>query len=50
MVAGLVPGLNTMFGLVPLFGNDIWLHALLAGIAAYFGWVHRDTATAGDRT
>jgi hypothetical protein len=34
-----------MFGLVPLFGNDIWLHALLAIIAAYFGWMHRDVAT-----
>lgn len=45
MIAGLVPGLNTMFGLVPLFGNDIWLHALLGGVAAYFGWMHRDVAT-----
>jgi hypothetical protein len=45
-VAGLVPGLNTMFGLTPLFGNDVWLHALLAIVAAYFGWVHRDN-TAG---
>lgn len=43
MVAGLVPGLDTMFGLVPLFGNDVWLHALLAAVAAYFGFVHRDT-------
>ena len=41
-VAGLIPGLNTMFGLVPLFGNDVWLHALLAAVAAYFGFVHRD--------
>jgi hypothetical protein len=38
------PGLSTMFGLVPLFGNDIWLHALLAAVAAYFGWMHRDVA------
>jgi hypothetical protein len=45
-VAGIVPGLNTMFGLVPLFGNDIWLHALLALVGAYFGWMHRDAATA----
>jgi hypothetical protein len=44
-VAGFVPGLNTMFGLVPLFGNDIWLHALLASVAAYFGWMHRDVPT-----
>jgi hypothetical protein len=46
MAAGFVPGLDTMFGLVPLFGNDIWLHALLALIAAYFGWVHREAAAA----
>lgn len=44
MVAGLIPALDTMFGLVPLFGNDVWLHALLAAVAAYFGWVHRDAA------
>jgi hypothetical protein len=43
-IAGIIPGLNTMFGLVPLFGNDIWLHALLALVAAYFGWMHRDVA------
>jgi hypothetical protein len=42
LVAGLIPGLNTMFGFVPLFGNDVWLHALLAAPAAYFGFVHRD--------
>jgi len=41
-IAGFVPALQTGFGLVPLWGNDIWLHALLALIAAYFGWLHRD--------
>jgi len=45
-VAGFIPGLNILFGLVPLFGNDIWLHALLALIAAYYGWVQRDTPAA----
>ena len=40
-IAGFVPNLDTLFGLVPLFGNDIWLHALLALVAAYFGWAHR---------
>ena len=30
--------LNTMFGLVPIFGNDVWLHAVTAIVAAYFGW------------
>jgi hypothetical protein len=41
-IAGFVPGLDTGFGLVPLFSNDIWLHALLALAGAYSGWVHRD--------
>ena len=38
-VMGLVPGLNTTFGLVPIYGHDVWLHALLAIVAAYFGFV-----------
>lgn len=45
-VMGLVPGLNTTFGLVPLFGHDIWLHILLAAPAAYFGFMRRDSGTA----
>ena len=43
-VMGLVPGLDTTFGMVPLFGNDVWLHLVLAVPAAYFGFVHRDNA------
>ena len=37
----------TMLGIVPfidafpLYSNDIWLHALMTMVAAYFGWVHR---------
>ena len=46
-VLGLLPATNTTFGLIPIYGNDVWLHALLALVAAYFGWVNRDTA--GDR-
>ena len=37
-VMGLIPGLHTVFGLVPLHGHDVWLHAGTAAIAAYFGW------------
>jgi hypothetical protein len=44
-VMGLVPALYTTFGLIPLYGNDVWLHAVLAIVAAYFGWMNRDTAT-----
>jgi hypothetical protein len=35
---GLVPALNTLFGLVPIHGHDVWLHAGTAVAAAYFGW------------
>jgi hypothetical protein len=41
-VMGLVPGLDTTFGLVPLFSHDVWLHAVLAAGAAYFGFIHRE--------
>lgn len=37
-VMGLIPGLKSTFGLVPLHGHDVWLHALTAIAAAYFGW------------
>jgi hypothetical protein len=37
-VFGLVPQLNTVFGLVPIHGHDVWLHAGIAAVAAYFGW------------
>jgi hypothetical protein len=40
-LAGYVPGLDDMFGALPLYGNDTWLHLLLALVAAYFGWVNR---------
>lgn len=40
-ILGLIPGLNTLFGLVPIYGHDVWLHALSALIAAYFGFVAR---------
>ena len=46
-VMGLVAGLRTTFGLIPLYGADVGLHAVLAIVAAYFGWINRDTA--GDR-
>ena len=37
-VMGLVPGLHTVFGLLPLHGHDVWLHAGTAALAACFGW------------
>ena len=43
-VMGLIPVLNTTFGLVPLFGHDVWLHAGTAALAAYFGFSQRTEA------
>jgi hypothetical protein len=40
-VMGLFPGLDTTFGLIPLFGHDVWLHALTAAGAGYFGFAAR---------
>jgi hypothetical protein len=39
VVLGLLPATNTTFGLIPIWGNDVWLHALIAAGAAYFGFV-----------
>jgi len=41
-VMGLFPVLDTFFGLAPLHGHDIWLHAITAVAGAYFGWFHRE--------
>lgn len=37
-VLGLIPRVNTVFGLVPLHGHIVWFHAVLAVGAAYFGF------------
>ncbi|RYG71491.1 DUF4383 domain-containing protein [bacterium] len=52
-VMGLIPVLNTVFGLVPIHGNDVWLHALLAIVAAVFGFSRVNdspTSTTADTT
>jgi hypothetical protein len=36
---GFFPGLNTTFGLIPLFSHDIWLHVLTTIATAYFGFL-----------
>lgn len=49
-VMGLIPMLRTVFGLIPLYGHDVWLHIVLAVVAAYFGWgVRADTGVAAER-
>ncbi len=44
---GLIPNLNTVFGLIPIHTHDVWLHGLTAAAAAYFGW--REPAMSRER-
>ena len=37
-LAGLVPGLDAMYGTLPIHGPDVWLHGTTAVLAAYFAW------------
>jgi hypothetical protein len=41
-VLGLIA--RSTFGLIPIGGNNIWLHALLGVVLAYFGFTARDAA------
>lgn len=38
-IMGLLPFAKTTFGLMPIFGNNVWFNALTAAITAYFGFV-----------
>jgi hypothetical protein len=48
-VMGMLPVLNTAFGLIPLHGHDIWLHAATALAAAYVGWRELAARSAHER-
>jgi hypothetical protein len=41
-VLGLLPATNTTFGLIPIYGNDVWLHGIIAAVSAYFGFAGKD--------
>lgn len=38
-ILGIIPATNTLFGLAPIYGIDVVLHALSAALAGYFGFV-----------
>ena len=46
---GVVPGLDTLFGLAPLYGNNLLLHVLLAITGFLFGWLYRRPPAIPDR-
>lgn len=39
VLMGLIPATNTTFGLMPIYGNNIWFNALTAIAAGYMGFV-----------
>jgi hypothetical protein len=49
VILGLLPTTQTTFGLIPIWGNDVWLHALIAAGAAYFGFAAPVAAAAARR-
>lgn len=49
-IMGFIPGLNSTFGLIPIYSNDIWLHALTALLATYFGFKQPDEQTMAGET
>lgn len=48
-IMGLIPGFNTTFGLIPIFGHNVWLHAVTALAAAYYGYYWTDAVVAVDQ-
>jgi hypothetical protein len=45
-IAGLTPGVDTLFGLIPAFGADVVPHALTTAVSSYFGWFAGDARRA----
>lgn len=37
-ILGLFPATNTLGGFWPLFGHEVWFHALISLLGAYFGF------------
>jgi hypothetical protein len=42
---GLLPITNTVFGEMPIYGNNVWFNALTGAIAAYYGFLKPIDAT-----
>lgn len=46
-IMGLVPVAKTLFGIMPIFGNNVWLNGITGAIAAYFTLVFYQNESAG---
>jgi len=41
LVMGTIPGADELFGIAPLYGNNLLVHGLLALLSFLFGWMYR---------
>jgi hypothetical protein len=48
LILGTIPGADNIGGIVPLYGNNLLLHGLLAILCALFGWLYRRPAASLD--
>jgi uncharacterized membrane protein len=46
---GMIPSTQTTFGLMPIYGSNIWLNALSATIAGYYSFLADKPATPSDQ-
>jgi hypothetical protein len=46
---GVLPATQTTFGLIPIYGNDVWLHALIAVAAGAIGFTNAFAAPVAAR-
>lgn len=44
-IMGFIPQANTVFGLIPIYDNDVWLDTATAIMSSYFGWVAGEHTT-----
>lgn len=42
---GIIPLAKTTFGIMPVFGNNVWLNGLTSVIAGYYGFFGKETTT-----
>lgn len=50
-VLGIFSKTNTLGGYMPLYGNEIWFHAIFAVLGGYFGYVvHAERSRSGHTT
>lgn len=48
-VMGVVPLTQTTFGLMPIFGNNVWFNGLSAALAGYYGFLGKGQTTSTDK-